>query len=82
MTVVGWDHNLTFGVSNRPGGAGGGGAPAVGGDAGRWSCGPPAGDPLRGRRRLHGPRGGGEAGSLLDASTPTTEEAAIAAYVG
>lgn len=31
MTVIGWDHNLTFGVSNRPGaGAGGGG---VGGGA-------------------------------------------------
>jgi spore coat protein CotH len=33
MTVVGWDHNLTFGVSNRPGagqggGGGGGGMPA------------------------------------------------------
>lgn len=36
MTVVGWDHNLTFGVSNRPGagpgaaGGGGGGGPAGG----------------------------------------------------
>ena len=27
MTVVGWDHNLTFGVSNRPGAGGGGGMP-------------------------------------------------------
>ncbi|HET7821965.1 MAG TPA: CotH kinase family protein [Ornithinibacter sp.] len=49
MTVVGWDHNLTFGVSNRPGGGGaaaagvggmpgggvpGGGAPAGGGGRG------------------------------------------------
>ena len=39
MTVLGWDHNLTFGVSNRPGagqGAGGaaGGAPPAGGGAG------------------------------------------------
>lgn len=33
MTVVGWDHNLTFGVSNRPGAGqgGGGGVPAGGG---------------------------------------------------
>jgi spore coat protein CotH len=33
MTVVGWDHNLTFGVSNRPGAGpgGGGGMPAGGG---------------------------------------------------
>lgn len=22
MTVIGWDHNLTFGVSNRPGAGG------------------------------------------------------------
>jgi spore coat protein CotH len=41
MTVVGWDHNLTFGVSNRPGGdggaapGGGGGAPAPGGGGAR-----------------------------------------------
>ncbi len=33
MTVLGWDHNLTFGVSNRPG-AGGGGAPPAGAPAG------------------------------------------------
>ncbi len=33
MTVVGWDHNLTFGVSNQPG-AGGGGAPPAGAPAG------------------------------------------------
>ena len=37
MTVVAWDHNLTFGVSNRPGGQGG---PGRGGAAGAL---PPAG---------------------------------------
>ncbi len=30
MTVVGWDHNLTFGVSNRPGAGQGGAAPGGG----------------------------------------------------
>lgn len=30
MRVVGWDHNLTFGVTNRPGGQQGGGAPGGG----------------------------------------------------
>ena len=36
MTVIGWDHNLTFGVSNRPGagGAGGGAARPRGGGVG------------------------------------------------
>lgn len=38
MTVVGWDHNLSFGVSNRPGaggqGAGGAGRPGGGGAMG------------------------------------------------
>ena len=33
MTVVAWDHNLTFGVSNRPGGQGGGRGGAAGGPA-------------------------------------------------
>ena len=115
MTVVGWDHNLTFGVSNRPG--------AGGGARARWRR-------CTGRGRGRGPGGraanplvtrfeavadfaaletsatarltadlytGGvasaslerwsallaaEAGSLLDASTLTTEKAAIAAYFG
>jgi spore coat protein CotH len=31
MTVVGWDHNLTFGVGNNPGADQGGGAAAAGG---------------------------------------------------
>jgi len=31
MTVIGWDHNLTFGVSNRPGAGGGGGTARPGG---------------------------------------------------
>ncbi|MFN8046604.1 MAG: CotH kinase family protein [Dermatophilaceae bacterium] len=34
MTVIGWDHNLTFGVSNRPGGGGGGGVAGGGGGGG------------------------------------------------
>lgn len=43
MTVVGWDHNLTFGVTNRPGGQGGGapggpgGMPAGGANRGNQS---------------------------------------------
>ncbi len=67
MTVVGWDHNLTFGVSNRPGAGGGGrsacraapgggGAPAGGGPGGR------AANPLVTRfeavAELHGARDG------------------------
>ena len=43
MTVVGWDHNLTFGVSNRPGGgaaAGGGAMPGGGAPAGGGGRGP------------------------------------------
>lgn len=34
MTVVGWDHNLTFGVSNRPGGGQGLGGQGLGGQGG------------------------------------------------
>ena len=119
MTVVGWDHNLTFGVSNRPGAGQGGaapawraaGAPAVGGGGGRGPGGRAA-NPLvtrfeavdefaalvstastRLRAELY--TGGvataslerwsallaAEAGSLLDASTLATEQAAIAAYL-
>ncbi len=118
MTVVGWDHNLTFGVSNRPGAGqggaapgGGGGAPAGGGGGGRGPGGRAA-NPLvtrfeavddfaalvsaasvRLRADLY--TGGvasaslerwsallaADAGSLLDASTLATEQAAIAAYL-
>ena len=113
MTVVGWDHNLTFGVSNRPGaggeGAPPGGAPAGGGARAGRAGGQPPGHPVRGGRRAQGARDGGrraaegrpphrrgrlglvgavvglhaaDAGSLLDASTLTSERAAIAAYFG
>lgn len=34
MTVVAWDHNLTFGVTNRPGGQGGRGGPPGGAGGG------------------------------------------------
>ena len=33
MTVLGWDHNLTFGVTNRPGGGGAGAGGGQGGPA-------------------------------------------------
>ena len=117
MTVVGWDHNLTFGVSNRPG-AGRAARRRVGRGRAlprrRWRGRGPGGraaNPLvtrfeavaefkaletRRPRRLRAELYAGgaasaslerwsallaaEAGSLLDASTLATEQAAIAAY--
>ena len=50
MTVVPWDHNLTFGVSNRPGAGGGGpagaGMPGRGGGAGGANAGNRTGNVL------------------------------------
>lgn len=40
MTVIGWDHNLTFGVSNRPGAAQGGVARGAGAGAAGQRVGP------------------------------------------
>lgn len=129
MTVVGWDHNLTFGVSNRPGAGGGGnanaggggggavgGAPAAGGGGGGGGGGRPGGrkaNPLVSRfeavdefatlvsaasTRLRAELYAGgvataslakwsgllasDAGSLVDASTLASEQAAIAKYFG
>ena len=109
MTVVGWDHNLTFGVSIRRCGPGRG-AGWRGARRRRTRSRRPAADPLVTRfeavtefkaLETQRPRGCGpvyaggaataslerssallaaEAGSLLDASTLATEQAAIAAY--
>lgn len=47
ITVIGWDHNLTFGVSNRPGAGGnGGGAPRGGGGMARGGPGNRVANPL------------------------------------
>ena len=64
MTVIGWDHNLTFGVSNRPGGGAGGQGPA-GAPGGRGAMGPGGGQAAAGPGggAAGGPAGGANRGN-------------------
>lgn len=67
MTVVGWDHNLTFGVSNRPGAGGAGGA-GPGGVGGAAMGGGPGGGLAGGGAGRAGPGGGtrgNQSGNIL-----------------